>query len=199
MQGGPIAARLKPCPSNSPEKRQTRRRLGGRQPLCGIGVTSRMLRTSMPVVARARIADSRPEPGPETRTSTERTPWSRAALAAPTAACCAANGVPLREPRKPSEPEDFQESVLPTWSVIVTMVLLNEAWMKTRPNGTFLRSRFLNFLFLPVFVAVPLVFCVFAMGYFVAFFLPATVPLRGPLRVRALVWVRWPRTGRLRR
>src|SRR5206468_1664733 len=29
-------------------------------------------------------------------------------------------------------------------------------------------------------------------------FLPATV-LRGPLRVRALVLVRWPRTGRLRR
>src|ERR1700733_6430603 len=83
--------------------------------------------TSMPVVARARIADSRPEPGPETRTSTERTPWSRAALAAPTAACCAANGVPLREPRKPSEPDDFQLSVLPTWSVMVTMVLLNEA------------------------------------------------------------------------
>src|SRR6185437_12228861 len=32
-----------------------------------------------------------------------------------------------------------------------------------------------------------------------AFFLFATVPLRGPLRVRALVWVRCPRTGRLRR
>src|SRR3954451_23305979 len=30
------------------------------------------------------------------------------------------------------------------------------------------------------------------------FFLPATV-LRGPLRPRALVWVRWPRTGRPRR
>ena len=54
------------------------------------------------------MALSRPEPGPETRTSTERRPWSRAALAALTAACCAANGVPLREPRKPSEPELFQ-------------------------------------------------------------------------------------------
>src|SRR6202034_2507637 len=32
-----------------------------------------------------------------------------------------------------------------------------------------------------------------------AFFLPAIVPLRGPLRVRALVWVRWPRTGSERR
>src|SRR4029450_12109881 len=36
-------------------------------------------------------------------------------------------------------------------------------------------------------------------GYFlVAFFLPATV-FFGPLRVRALVWVRWPRTGSPRR
>ncbi len=31
------------------------------------------------------------------------------------------------------------------------------------------------------------------------FFLAATAPLRGPLRVRALVCVRWPRTGKLRR
>ena len=34
--------------------------------------------------------------------------------------------------------------------------------------------------------------------FLVAFFLPATVFL-GPLRVRALVWVRWPRTGSPRR
>ena len=32
----------------------------------------------------------------------------------------------------------------------------------------------------------------------VPFFLPA-IGFDGPLRVRALVWVRWPRTGRLRR
>src|ERR1700733_7222569 len=69
-------------------------------------------------------------------------------LAAFDAACCAANGVPLRDPRNPSEPELFQLSVLPIWSVIVTMVLLNEAWMCATPNGTFLRSRFLNFLLL---------------------------------------------------
>src|SRR6185437_2994571 len=31
------------------------------------------------------------------------------------------------------------------------------------------------------------------------FFFAATAPLRGPLRVRAFVCVRWPRTGRLRR
>src|SRR5208337_4067547 len=65
------------------------------------------------------------------------------------AACCAAKGVPLRDPRNPSEPALFQLSVLPIWSVMVTMVLLNEAWMYAMPNGTFLRSRFLNFLVLP--------------------------------------------------
>src|SRR5256885_3890849 len=31
------------------------------------------------------------------------------------------------------------------------------------------------------------------------FFFAATAPRRGPLRVRALVWVRWPRTGKFRR
>ncbi len=42
----------------------TRRRLGERQPLCGIGVTSRIDFTSMPTVWSARIADSRPAPAP---------------------------------------------------------------------------------------------------------------------------------------
>src|SRR5579875_1339890 len=137
-----------PKPSSFP---YTLRRLGGRQPLCGIGVTSRIERTSMPAAASARTADSRPEPGPLTRTSTERTPWSRAMLAAFTAACWAAKGVPLRDPRKPSEPELFHDSVLPCWSVMVTMVLLKLAWINTNPNGTFFRSRFLNFLPLPAF------------------------------------------------
>src|SRR5687767_15640011 len=41
-------------------KIQTRRRFGGRQPLCGIGVTSRIARTSIPTVDKARTADSRP-------------------------------------------------------------------------------------------------------------------------------------------
>src|SRR5580658_7407193 len=52
----------------------TRRRFGGRQPLCGIGVVSLIDRTSIPAEASARTADSRPEPGPLTRTSTVRTP-----------------------------------------------------------------------------------------------------------------------------
>src|SRR2546422_7915834 len=45
----------------------------------------------------ARTADSRPEPGPFTRTSTLFIPyWSRATPAAESEACCAAYGVPLR-------------------------------------------------------------------------------------------------------
>src|SRR6266403_6348042 len=52
----------------------TLRRFGGLQPLCGIGVVSLMERTSIPAEANARTADSRPDPGPLTRTSTVRTP-----------------------------------------------------------------------------------------------------------------------------
>src|SRR5207249_5608944 len=44
----------------------TRRLFGGRHPLCGIGVTSRIDFTSRPTVCSARIADSRPDPGPLT-------------------------------------------------------------------------------------------------------------------------------------
>src|SRR5439155_9312383 len=130
---------------------QTRRRFGGRQPLCGMGVMSRILRTSMPAAAKARIADSRPEPGPLTRTSTLRTPWSRARFAAFIAACCAANGVPLRDPRKPSDPELFHERTFPAVSEMVTIVLLKEAWICATPCGTCLRSFFLNCFFLPFF------------------------------------------------
>src|SRR5215218_2804563 len=107
--------------------RQTRRFLGGRQPLCGIGVTSSMLVTLRPAAFNARTADSRPGPGPRTLTSTVRTPYSCAATPAFSAATCAANGVLLREPRKPQPPEVAQDSVLPWRSVIVMIVLLNDA------------------------------------------------------------------------
>src|SRR5678809_699063 len=75
----------------------------------------------------ARTADSRPGPGPPTRTSTFFTPCSCAAVPAFSAATCAANGVLLREPRKPQPPEVAQDSVLPWRSVIVMIVLLNDA------------------------------------------------------------------------
>src|SRR5579871_4671281 len=87
---------------------------GGRQPLWGIGVTSLIARTSMPAVDSARTADSRPEPGPLTRTSTERRPLSTALFAAVNEACCAAKGVPLRDPRKPSEPALDHATVPPS-------------------------------------------------------------------------------------
>src|SRR5437016_1688050 len=57
-----------------PTCRYTRRFLGGRQPLCGSGVTSSMALTVSPAACKAVIADSRPEPGPFTRTSISRTP-----------------------------------------------------------------------------------------------------------------------------
>ena len=54
---------------------QTRRRFGGRQPLCGTGVTSLMALMCKPEDASARTADSRPAPGPFTRTSTDFIPY----------------------------------------------------------------------------------------------------------------------------
>src|SRR4051812_42669324 len=86
-----------------------------------------MLVIFRPQLLRARTADSRPGPGPPTRTSTFFTPCSCAPLPAFSAATCAANGVLLREPRKPQPPEVAHESVLPWRSVIVTIVLLNDA------------------------------------------------------------------------
>ena len=56
--------------------RQMRRFLGGRQPLCGTGVTSEMLVILNPTLFSARTADSRPGPGPLIRTSRFFTPDS---------------------------------------------------------------------------------------------------------------------------
>src|SRR5690348_10441999 len=112
-----------------------------------MGDASLMERTSSPAVDSARTADSRPEPGPLTRTSTVRMPLSMALLAAVSAACCAANGVPLRDPRKRSEPALDQEIVLPSWSAMVTMVLLKVAWMCTIPEWTTRFSFFLKLFF----------------------------------------------------
>ena len=89
--------------------------------------------TSMPVFWSERMAVSRPEPGPFTSTSTLRTPCSMAARAAFSAASWAANGVDLREPLKPTLPADAQEMMLPSVSVMVTIVLLNELLMCATP------------------------------------------------------------------
>src|SRR5262245_11629546 len=84
----------------------TRRFFGGRQPLCGSGVTSSMALIVMPAACRAVIADSRPEPGPLTRTSISLRPNLEALSAATSAARWAANGVLLRLPLKPTIPAE---------------------------------------------------------------------------------------------
>src|SRR5271169_4533858 len=106
---------------------QMRRRFGGRQPLCGTGVTSEMLVILSPSAFNARTADSRPGPGPLIRTSRFLTPHSCAALPAASAATCAANGVDLREPLKPAPPDVAHDRAFPWRSVIVMIVLLNDA------------------------------------------------------------------------
>src|SRR6201986_624233 len=99
-----------------------------------------MLLILRPQLFSAGTADSRPGPGPPTRTSTFFTPCSCAALPAFSAATCAANGVLLREPRKSQPPEVAQESVFPWRSVIVIIVLLKEAWTCAIASSTFLRA-----------------------------------------------------------
>src|SRR5512140_1197577 len=106
---------------------------GGRHPLCGIGVASRMLVISSPATCSARMAASRPEPGPFTNTSTFLSPRSWAVFAAASAETCAAKGVFFREPLKPFLPADDQLMVLPYTSVMVTMTLLNVALTKALP------------------------------------------------------------------
>src|SRR6187401_2810638 len=95
-----------------------------------------------PMAFSARTADSRPGPGPLMRTSMFFTPHSCAARPARSAATCAANGVDLREPLNPALPDVDHDSVLPWRSVIVTIVLLNDAWICAMPSATF----FLTFL-----------------------------------------------------
>src|ERR1017187_3191542 len=80
--------------------------------------------TSRPVACSDRMAVSRPEPGPLTKTSTLRIPCSMARRAQASAAICAANGVDLRDPLKPTAPEEAHEMTLPTGSVIDPIVLL---------------------------------------------------------------------------
>jgi hypothetical protein len=112
--------------------------LGGRQPLCGNGVTSSIEMIRKPACCIAEIADSRPEPGPLTLTSISRTPLRIAVLAQRWAACWAAKGVLLREPLNPTQPAEPEQIVSPSKSVIVINVLLNVAFMQTIALTTFL-------------------------------------------------------------
>ncbi len=166
-----------------------------------MGVTSRISVTLNPAVWSARSALSRPAPGPFTKTATERIPCSCARRAASSAASCAAKGVDLREPLKPRAPADDQATALPLMSVIVTTVLLNVDWMWAMPAATFLRT---------FFFCLTLLVAVLALAMLVSSLLDyglgaaaagrrCSMPLRGPLRVRELVCVRCPLTGRPRR
>src|SRR6476659_1147620 len=119
---------------------QTRRFFGGRQPLCGMGVTSRMETTRSPTDASAWIADSRPLPGPCTRTCTRRTPRFIASRPQFSASTVAANGVDFLDPLKPALPAEPQASVFPRISVMVMSRLLNvaEIWAIPSVSTTFL-------------------------------------------------------------
>src|ERR1700731_2210393 len=110
-------------------------------------------------------------------------------------------------------PDEDQAMVLPCTSVMVIMVLLNEAFTCATPEAMFLRSRrrtreaslpILNpsaDRYRPCRRRHIVLFDALSCSMFCStryFFFPA-IALAGPFRVRALVWVRWPRTGRLRR
>ena len=60
-------------------------------------------------------------------------PNAFAALPAAIAACVAANGVPFREPLNPMPPALDHATTFPSGSVIVTVVLLKDAWMCASP------------------------------------------------------------------
>src|SRR5881227_1663953 len=91
------------------------------------------------------MADSRPLPGPCTRTWTRLTPRPIASRAHCSAATVAANGVLFFEPLKPALPDEPHATALPWLSVIVTVVLLNVALMCATPSASTTR-----FAFLPV-------------------------------------------------
>src|SRR5258707_9990920 len=111
-------------------------------------------------------------------------------------------------------PADDQAMVFPWASVMVIIVLLKVAFTCATPEAIFLRSRRrTRVVSLPILVPLAARRCdrrgndwcsTHAAGLAPAKatqggrFLPA-MGLAGPLRVRALVWVRWPRTGSPRR
>ena len=99
-------------------------RFGGRHPLWGMGVTSRILVTNSPAPCRDLMAASRPAPGPLMSTSICRRPESIPLRAACSAARWAAKAVPLREPLKPTVPALAVAITLPWGSVRLTSVLL---------------------------------------------------------------------------
>src|SRR3954453_3376256 len=105
-----------------------------------------MVPTSRPTAPRDRMAVSRPDPGPLTKTSIFFMPCSIARRPAASAAICAAKGVDLREPLKPTVPALAHEITAPDGSVIVMIVLLNVLLMWAWPAATFFFSLRRTFL-----------------------------------------------------
>src|SRR6476619_2702803 len=136
------------------------------------------------------MADSRPLPGPCTRTWTLRSPRFMASRPQFSAATVAAKGVDFLEPLNPAFPADPQARALPRRSVMVMSRLLNVAEMCAIPSES---TTFFERLGLGALAGVGAV-----IYFFVTFFLPA-IARRGPFLVLALVWVRWPRAGSPRR
>src|SRR5712671_2659545 len=101
-----------------------------------------MAEISSPAAWSDRMAASRPAPGPFTQTSTFFSPRDTASFVADSAAICAANGVLLREPLKPTLPALAQATVWPSMSEMVTIVLLNVDWTWAIPLIPTFRSRF---------------------------------------------------------
>src|SRR3954465_9806794 len=98
-------------------------------------------------------------------------PCSCALRAAFSAAICAAKGVDLREPLKPTWPAEAQLITLPCGSQMDTIVLLNVLLMWACPWATFFFSlRRTFFTPAPVRVLGGILY-----SYFFGFFLPATV------------------------
>src|SRR5713101_810717 len=86
------------------------------------------------------MADSRPLPGPCTRTCTRRSPRFIASRPQFSAATVAANGVDFFDPLNPAFPAEPHASVLPLRSVMVIRRLLNvaEMWAMPSDSTTFL-------------------------------------------------------------
>ena len=89
-----------------------------------------------PAAASACIADSRPDPGPCTRTSKRLTPSPSASRPTCSAAMVAANGVDFFDPLKPAVPALAQTTAFPALSVIVMIVLLNVAFICAMPSAS---------------------------------------------------------------
>ncbi len=148
----------------------------------------------------ARMAASRPGPGPFTNTSTSFNPRSFAERITSSAAFLAAKGVLFREPLNPEDPALPQTTTFPCGSEMETIVLLNVACMFARPLDM-VRLVLLRFDSLRAIILLTSSLRPFvgrarqrtSLNYF--FFAPlrrprpATVFL-GPFLVRALVRVR---------